>query len=186
MDVEEPQRLFLLDLPYECLVEIFLLLDAAEICAAASCSKEARAVAAADVLWRELCVKGQHGASLQFKEMLGTFSHPDARRAEKKEAAAAADGAAASSAPPPAVRRGSSTSSTGTPWREVYFRSLDTLKTDRDGLKAKLHREQQEAGVLKEGSEKARDLMRDVDHLKYREAASNVPRTFLAPSWMPA
>ena len=60
--------------------------------------------------------------------MLGTFSHPDARRAEKKEAAAAADGAAASSAPPPAVRRSSSTSSTGTPWREVYFRSLDTLK----------------------------------------------------------
>ena len=129
VDEPEPQRLFLLDLPYECLVEIFLLLDAAEICAAACCSKEARAVAAADVLWRELCVKGQHGASLQFKEMLGTFSHPDARRAEKKEAAAAAaDGAAASSAPPPAVRRSSSTSSTGTPWREVYFRSLDTLK----------------------------------------------------------
>ena len=50
MDVEEPQRLFLLDLPYECLVEIFLLLDAAEICAAARCSKEARAVAAAEAI----------------------------------------------------------------------------------------------------------------------------------------
>ena len=120
-EAPEEDSLNVVDLPYECLVEIFLYLDAKELAVVSLACAALRDVAQADCLWRELCVRGQHGASLDFKEMLGTFSHPDARRRridDPEEAEA------------PVVRRSSSSaSSTGTPWRQVYFRSLDTLAT---------------------------------------------------------
>ncbi len=39
-----------------------------------------REVAYSDYIWRTLCVRGRHGAMLDFTEsVLGTFSHPDAQ-----------------------------------------------------------------------------------------------------------
>ena len=108
------------------LAEIFLLLDAAET-ARRRRARRRRAVAAADVLWRELCVKGQHGASLQFKEMLGTLAPGRAPRREeggrrRRRWRRRLERAAAGGAPEQLdVVDGDAV-------REVYFRSLDTLK----------------------------------------------------------
>ena len=79
--------------------------------------------AMADCLWRSLCVKGQHGGALDFKEMLGCFSHPDAR-----PLAAAATSSDDAAAPPAARRSSSSSSAAGKAWIEVYRLSMSSLR----------------------------------------------------------
>ncbi|EOD41961.1 hypothetical protein EMIHUDRAFT_194585 [Emiliania huxleyi CCMP1516] len=94
------------DLPEECLVHIACQLRSVrDLGAAAQASKLFRDVFYSDFVWRALCVAGKHGASLDFSEnVLGSFSHPDAKPTAR--------GAAAG------VERQSSAS--GQPWREVY------------------------------------------------------------------
>jgi hypothetical protein len=57
-------------LPYECLVECLShLSSAAELCAVSIVSTALREAAAADFLWRGLCVKNQHGQALDFRQV---------------------------------------------------------------------------------------------------------------------
>ncbi|KAL3904690.1 MAG: hypothetical protein SGPRY_011193 [Prymnesium sp.] len=66
-------------LPLECLIEILSLLSVADLACVMRVSHAFLASASEDCLWRSLCVRGQHGHCLDFKESLGCFSHPDAR-----------------------------------------------------------------------------------------------------------
>ena len=93
-------------LPYECLVEIFGHLEtAADLCTIALTSSTFREVSDADFLWRGLCVKGQHGQSLDFQNYLGSFGHPDAKPiGEREEISAAAASSSSSSSLPLALQ----------------------------------------------------------------------------------
>ena len=106
---DDAEKVLLDDLPYECLVECLTHIDTAEeLCAVSLANTALRDAAYADVLWRNLCVKHQHGQSLDFRQALGSFGHPDAKPVE--ESAAAASGAPAE-------------------WRDVYRKSRDSLRT---------------------------------------------------------
>ena len=107
------------DLPLECLVEILEQLSVVDIAACSSVCQVFREGATADCLWRSLCVRERHGGALDFQEMLGCFSHPDAR--PLAPAISSAPGA------PPPVRR-SSSSAAGKPWMEVYKLSANSLQ----------------------------------------------------------
>jgi len=107
------------DLPLECLVEIFeCLANVKDLLSCAAVSQLFKEVAMSDCLWRSLCVRGQHGGSLDFKEMLGCFSHPDAQPLTTPDE------------PAPSVRRSSSSSSAaGKSWIEVFKLSTESLKS---------------------------------------------------------
>ena len=102
-------------LPLECLVEILGEISAADLCTVMAVSSCMQSAASEDCLWRGLCVAGQHGGILDFKESLGCFRHPDA-----KPLLASADEL------PPISRR--STSSSGREWRDVFRISTDSLR----------------------------------------------------------
>ena len=79
-------------------------------------------VASEDCLWRGLCITGQHGHCLDFKESLGCFRHPDARPLPS----AMGDDVPVPEAP--SRQRSSASSAGGTPWKDVYRRSTDSLR----------------------------------------------------------
>ena len=94
MQADDP-TLTLEMLPLECLVEILSQLSVADVLNASEASKPLNEASTTDFLWRQLCVRGQHGQSLDFNETLGTFRHPDAQ-----PVASSAAGAVAAPAPP--------------------------------------------------------------------------------------
>ena len=107
------------DLPLECLVEVFeCLANVKDLLSCAAVSQLFKEVAMSDCLWRSLCVRGQHGGSLDFKEMLGCFSHPDARPLSTPDEPA-----------PPVRRSSSSSSAAGKSWIEVFKLSTESLKS---------------------------------------------------------
>ena len=110
----EEMPLTLEALPLECLVEILGALSAADLCMVMAVSTSMQSAATEDCLWRGLCVRGQHGHCLDFKESLGCFHHPDAKPLP------------ASDEPPPI--RGRSMSSSGREWRDVFRISQDSLQ----------------------------------------------------------
>ena len=115
---ESKQKLEML--PLECLVEILSQLSVADVLNASEASKPLHEASTTDFLWRQLCVRGQHGQSLDFNETLGTFRHPDAQPVAGSAASAVA-------APtPPALAAASSSS---TDWRAVFRKSRSSLRT---------------------------------------------------------
>ena len=110
----EPSAVMLLleDLPIECLVEVLGHCTEEDLCRVAPTSRAICAACSEDCLWRALCVAAQQGQSLDFREQLGSFSHPDA-----KPLASPADPAASSSAPSPSH------------WKSVYRASRNSLRT---------------------------------------------------------
>lgn len=94
------------DLPYECIVECFVGLSAADLAAVSQVSMLLKEAAAADFLWRNLCVAGSHGQQLDFQQDLGAFNHPDARPLQETEE------------PSPDAA-----------WKEIYRKSRETLRT---------------------------------------------------------
>jgi hypothetical protein len=119
MQADDP-TLVLEMLPLECLVEILSQLSVADVLNASEASKPLHEASTTDFLWRQLCVRGQHGQSLDFNETLGTFRHPDAQ-----PVASSAAGAVAAPAPP-AIAAASSSS---TDWRAVFRKSRSSLRT---------------------------------------------------------
>ena len=119
-------------LPIECLVEVLTYLTAAELLNCAEVSTAMREAAEADVLWRNLCVRGSHGQSLDFKESLGSFMHPDAKplvQAADTDAHAA-DGDGVTAPPDLGVQASAaSTTSSTASWRSIYSRSISSLRT---------------------------------------------------------
>ena len=96
-------------LPYECLVECLTHIETAEtLCALREVSQTLCEAAGADVLWRALCVKHQHGQSLDFRQALGSFGHPDAK---------------------PLTDRATSSDHGGLVWRDIFRKSRDALQT---------------------------------------------------------
>ena len=121
-DVDMPiaPPLTLGDLPYECLVECLSHLgSASELARVALVSTALHEATQADFLWRGLCVSGQHGQVLDFKESLGEFRHPDAKPLMAQDVAA----------PPIATTASASSAGSQPDWRNVYRRSLDSLRT---------------------------------------------------------
>ena len=93
-------------LPFECLVEVFSNLDElSDLANAAKTCAAFRDATLSDYIWRNMCVKAQHGERLDFNEnVLGTFSHPDAQSTPRKS-----------------TRKVSSHSpASGESWRDVY------------------------------------------------------------------
>ena len=101
---EEPP-LVISDLPLECLVECLGYLEAHELLIVAATCRTMHEAAGTDVLWRALCVREQHGQSLDFRQSLGSFEHPCA---QPLEPAARQSGAAV--------------------WRHVYHASRQSLR----------------------------------------------------------
>ena len=89
-DITDEDAVTLEALPYECLVECLVPLDTAADLATVACVSHAlKDAAEADFLWRNLCVKQQHGQALDFRNALGTFGHPDAKPLDDREQPAA-------------------------------------------------------------------------------------------------
>ena len=108
-DLPEAEPFLLEELPFECLVECLAgLSNAKELAACMLVSKTLFEAASTDVLWRNLCVAGQHGASLDFQQdVLGSFGHPDARDPNDQEPVVPGQ----------------------TAWKEVYRNSCEAMQT---------------------------------------------------------
>ena len=105
MTAAEEPPLVISDLPLECLVECLGYLEAHELLIVAATCRTMHEAAGTDVLWRALCVREQHGQSLDFRQSLGSFEHPCA---PPLEPAAQQSGAAV--------------------WRHVYHASRQSLR----------------------------------------------------------
>ena len=112
--IEEPP-MNIEDLPYECLVECMVhITSAEELCTVAQVSQTLNEASQADVLWRGLCIANQHGQSLDFRQALGEFGHPDAKSPTERVQPTAEN------------KRGGSQ---GQNWRDVFRKSRDTMRT---------------------------------------------------------
>mmetsp|Transcript_12232 Transcript_12232/g.26422 ORF Transcript_12232/g.26422 Transcript_12232/m.26422 type:complete len:608 (-) Transcript_12232:466-2289(-) len=115
------QRIFFLDLPSECIVEVLGSLSASELATAAQCCKALASLCNADSLWRSLCVKERHGAHLDFTQRLGRFCHPCARPLPGAEAESGQTSSPCHDAEGPPVAPPESG------WRAVYRRSKESM-----------------------------------------------------------